>query len=338
MFGPQDDLPHPVPPQAFMLWKENWVFPAVDTRNRVASLFHFSLRPGLGEGIFTAKFAIDGWEHRYVGRSPVPRDLTGFHPVCNDRLSLTVVEPARRFHLVYTSDELDADITYTARFPAWDFDAAPKMPGDSVLGDIGRGVFPFHHMEQGLMHDGVIDVKDGPKRGTIDVHGYANRDHSWGWRQDLTFDHHHWICASFDDRFLEGSEMQEDFYPDGPKVGGWFSTEAGNDAVVAIDSSDAYWLGDGSPIPVLDRDVRYGLRTQGGQQATLVAHIATGDYGRLYLDARSKNHDQVYQDVQMFCDFTIEETGQKGAGVLEIGKRLLGAGIAERAMRSASRV
>ena len=58
MIAPEDDFPHPVPPQAFMTWKENWVFPALDTEQRVASLFHFSLRPGEGEGIFTAKFCL----------------------------------------------------------------------------------------------------------------------------------------------------------------------------------------------------------------------------------------------------------------------------------------
>ena len=72
--------------------------------------------------------------------------------------------------------------------------------------------------------------------------------------------------------------------------------------------------------------------------ATLIAHIASSEYGRLYLDARNKEHTKVYQDVQMFCDFTIEETGQKGYGVLEIGKQLVGEGIVERAKRSASRV
>jgi hypothetical protein len=336
-FGPEDDYPHPVPPQAFMLWKENWVFPALDPDNRVASLFHFSLRPGLGEGIFTAKFAIDGWEHRYVGRSPIPRDLAAFRPVANERLTFTVVEPAARFRIQYASDELDADITYTARFPAWDF-KKPVHPGDSVLGDVGRTVFPFHHMEQGLQHEGVITIKTGPHDGReIQVSGYANRDHSWGWREDMTFHHHHWLCASFDDRFLEGAAMQEQYYPHGEKAGGWFSTGAGNDAVVQVDTSDAYWLGDDEPLPVLDRDVRYRLTTEGGQVATIIAHIAQ-DYGRLYLDARSKDHTTVYQDVQMFCDFTIEETGQRGYGVLEIGKQLVGEGVAERALRSASRV
>jgi hypothetical protein len=338
-FGPDDDYPHPVPPQAFQIWRENWVFPSVDPVNKVACLFHFSLRPGQGEGIFTAKFAIDGWEHRYVGRSPVPRDLSTFRPVKNEKITFTVVKPAQEFHLEYRSDELDADITYTARFPAWDF-KRPIAPEQSILGDVGRTVFPFHHMEQSLFHEGVIKVKAGPKDGSeIHISGFANRDHSWGWRDDLTFNHHHWLCASFDDRFLEGAKMQEDYYPHGPKVGGWFSTAAGNSAVLEIDSSDAYWLDVANePLPDLDRDVRYRLTTEDGQVATIIAHIASSEYGRLYLDARSKDHTKVYQDVQMFCDFTIEETGQKGYGVLEIGKQLVGEGMAERAMRSASRV
>jgi hypothetical protein len=336
-FGPDDDYPHPVPPQAFMMWKENWVFPSVDPVNKVACLFHFSLRPGLGEGIFTAKFAVDGWEHRYVGRSPIPRDLTTFRPVKNERLSFTVVKPAQEFHLVYVSDELEADITYTARFPAWDF-KKPVNPGESDLGGVGQHVFPFHHMEQSLNHVGVVKIKAGPLDGkTINISGYANRDHSWGWREDLTFHHHHWLCASFDDKFIEGSVMEEQHYPHGEKVGGWTSTAAGNSATVELDTSDAYWLDDDEPLPVLDRDVRYRVRSEDGQTYTVIAHIASSEYGRLYLDARSKDRKTVYQDVQMFCDFTLEETGEKGYGVLEIGKQLVGEGIVERAMRSASK-
>jgi hypothetical protein len=338
MVEPKDDFPHPVPPQAFMTWKENWVWPAVDTANRVAILFHFSLRPAHGEGIFTAKFCIDGWEHRYVGRSPVPADLTQFVPVRNEKITFEVVEPAERFRLRYASDELDADITYIARFPAWDFDDGVLAPGDSILGDRGRTVFHFHHYEQSLRHEGTITVKTGPHAGrTIAVSGYANRDHSWGWREDLTFRHHHWLCASFADRFVEGTVMNETCYPHGDKFGGWISTAAGNDGVIAVDASDAYWLAPNAPLPQLDRDVRYVVRTEGGQTATVTAHIAS-DYGRLYLNARNKDRTEVYQDVQIFCDMTLEETGERGSGVLELGKFYDGPDAAEVTARSASRV
>jgi len=333
---PQDDFPHAVPPQAFMTWKENWVFPALDTERRVASLFHFSLRPAHGEGIFTAKFSIDGWEHRYVGRSPVPRDLTAFVPVHDERVTFAVEEAGSRFRITYTGDELDADIRYTGRFEPWDFDDGPLAPRDSPLGERGRHVFHFQHYEQALRHEGTITLKAGPRAGeTIEVSGYANRDHSWGWREDLTFHHHHWLCASFDDRYVQGTLMNEACY-DGDKFGGFVSTATGNVGIARVDDSDAYWLAPGEPLPQLDRDVRYRLTAVDGTTATVVAHIAS-DYGRLYLNARSADRAQVYQDVEIFCEMTLEETGQRGAGVLELGKFYDGPDAAEVTARSASR-
>jgi hypothetical protein len=313
-----------------MAWKENWVFPALDTEQRVASLFHFSLRPAVPEGIFTAKFCIDGLEHRYVGRSVIPGDMTTMHPVANDQLSLEIVEPAKRFRVRYQSDELSADIVYTARFAPYDFADGPKAPGESLLGDIGRTVFPYHHYEQSLFHAGRIDIHRGPRAGEVfEVSGFACRDHSWGWRRDLSFQSHHWICAAFDDRFVEGSVMTEDYYPHGPKCGGWISTADGNDPVVTVDTSGSYPLTGNGPLAGLDRDLTYRIETVGGQVATVVAHVS-GDYGRLHLDARSRDRATTYQDVQMFCDYTLGETGQRGSGVIEIGKRAQGPGIADR--------
>ena len=187
-------------------------------------------------------------------------------PVANEKITFEVVTPGERFHISYISDELDADIWYTGRFPSWDFDDGPLAPGDSILGERGRYVFHFHHYEQALLHEGTITVKAGPRAGeTIDVAGYSNRDHSWGWRQDLTFRHHHWLCASFSARFVEGTVMNETCYPDGDKYGGWISTDAGNDAVALVDTSDAYWLAAGQPLPSLDRDVRYRVTTVTGE-------------------------------------------------------------------------
>jgi hypothetical protein len=131
--------------------------------------------------------------------------------------------------------------------------------------------------------------------------------------------------------------MNETCYPDGDKYGGWISTEAGNDGVAAVDTSDAYWLAEGKPLPSLDRNVRYRLTTVAGETWTVTAHIAS-DYGRLYLNARSADRSEVYQDVQIFCDMTLEETGERGAGVLELGKFYDGPDAASLTARSASRV
>lgn len=331
MVSPEDDFPHAVPPQVGMTWKENWVFPAVDAEQRISSLFHISLRPADNEGVFSAKFCIKGWEHRYVGRNPIPQDLTQMRPVADPRVTFSVETPGSAFRIQYVSQELTADLHYAARFAPYDFADGPKAPGESVLGDLGRSVFPYNHYEQSLWQTGEIHVHAGPHaNSSFAVEGYGCRDHSWGWRNDLAFQSHHWVCASFEDRFVEGSVMTEDYYPHGPKAGGWISSEGGNDPMLAVDTSDSYWLDDNGPLPPLDRDVRYVMTTVGGKTATVIAHLG-GDYGRLYLDARSPDRATTYQDVQIFCDFTLVETGQRGSGVVEIGKRAVGAGVADRA-------
>lgn len=303
-----------------MAWKENWVFPALDPVQRVASLFHFSLRPTAGEGVFSAKLQLDALEHRYVGRSPIRRDPTEM-PVADERLSLEVVEPGRRFRIRYRSDELSAEIEYTGRFDPYDFADGPLAPGESLLGDTGRTVFPYRHYEQSLSHQGRIELHAGPRAGEVlEVGGFACRDHSWGWRNDLAFANHHWVCASFDDRYVQGSVMVEDYYPHGPKSGGWISIAAGNDPARTVDTGGSCSLTGDGPLPALDGDVRYRVETVGGQTATVIAHLGS-DYGRLHLDARAPDRSTIYEDVQIFCDYTLLETGQAGSGVIELGKR-----------------
>jgi hypothetical protein len=336
MIEPLEDYRHHPPPQAFMTWKENWVFPALDREASVASLFHISLRPGQGEGVFTAKFCIAGEEHRYVGRTPLPASTQLMQPVENERMRFEVVEPDQRFAIRYLSAELEAELEYSARWPSFDFRDGPLAPGPSVLGDLGRAVFHYPHYEQALTFVGRITFKSGPRAGeTIDLSGYANRDHSWGWRSEFSFHYHHWLTASFADTFVGASVCRDDYYALGPKTGGWISAGTRNDAIASIDLTDGHPLEKGMPLPYVARDVRYAASTVSGRTATVVAHLGS-DYGRLYLDARSRDRTKTYQDVQVFCDMTLEETGQRGTGVLEVGQLGVGAGIADTWRRTAS--
>ena len=96
-----------------------------------------------------------------------------------------------------------------------------------------------------------------------------------------------------------------------------------------VDESGAYWLAPGEPLPDLDRDVTYRLTTLSGAVHTVTAHVAE-PYALLYLNAKSEDRSQLYQDRQVFCDYTLEETGERGCGVLELGKYLSGPGVADR--------
>jgi len=311
-----------------MPWKENWCFAGVDPAQRTAMVWHVSLRPGDGEGIFTCKFDGPGVRVRHVGRHPLvgqdqPPELT------DGRMSVTVVEPHREFALTYRGDDAEIDCTVTARFQPFDFADGPLAPGPSRIGELGRHVFPFHHYEQAMTFDATVRRAG---HDDLHLHGWCNRDHSWGWRDDFGFRAHHWICASFGDSYVQGSTMIDTTYPD-RKYGGFISTLAGNDAVSHVDVSDNYWEEPpDQPLPTLDRDVRYRLTTVAGQRIDVTAHLADR-FTVLYLNARHPDRSQVYQDAQLFCPFTRHDTGERGAGLLELGKHVRGEGIADRVGR-----
>jgi hypothetical protein len=320
------DRPHRVPPQVFMPWKENWCFTGVDPVRQTAMVWHVSLRPVDGEGIFTCKLDGPDVRIRHVGRHPIGRGVDPFEILTDGSVRVEVVEPHQRFHLVYRGPDIEFDCDFTARFPPFDFADGPLAPGESTIGELGRHVFPFHHYEQALRFDAIVRR---PGRADLELSGFANRDHSWGWRDDFGFRSHHWICASFDDCYVQGSTMIDTTYPD-RKFGGFVSSAAGNDPVAHIDVSEAYWEQPADePLPDLDRDVTYVLTTVGGSRIVVTAHLSE-QIRTLFLNARHPDRSQVYQDAQVFCPFSRDDVTGRGTGLLELGKHVTGPGIADR--------
>lgn len=310
-----------------MPWKENWCFSGVDPINRTAMVWHVSLRPCGGEGIFTCKFDGPDLRVRYVGRHPIGRGLEG--PVDDGKMRLEVVEPHRRFVLCYVDDDIDISCTFVARFAPFDFADGNLADGTSRIGELGCHVFPFHHYEQSLSFAATIRRRD---HDVLELSGWGNRDHSWGWRDDFGFRGHQWICANFDDCYVQGSTMLDTTHHD-RKFGGFVSTIQGNDAVCGIDLSESYWHEPiNEPLPEFDRDVSYTITTRGSRNLRLTAHLSDR-YRILHLNARHPDRSQVYQDAQIFCPFTLDDTGQRGAGLLELGKYLHGDGIVDRVGR-----
>jgi hypothetical protein len=317
---------HPVPPQVSMPWKENWCFAGVDAERRTALLWHVSLRPTDGEGIFTCKVDGPDVRVRHVGRHSLTTAWTQL-PLTDGRMRVEVIESHRRFQLCFDGgDGITVAAEFVARFPPFDFADGAIAPGTSTIGELGLHVFPFHHYEQAMAFTAVVEL---PGTEPLHLAGWGNRDHSWGWRDDFGFRSHHWINANFADAFVQGSTMIDTTYP-GRKYGGFVATADGNDPVVAIDVSDSYWESPADePLPAFERDVTYALRTRDGSTIELTAHL-TDRYRILYLNARHPDRSQLYQDAQIFCPYTRHDTGERGAGLLELGKHLAGPGIADR--------
>lgn len=331
------DHPHAVTPLGDaspdpMPWKENWCFTGIDPSAGAAMVWHISLRPHDAEGIFTCKLDGDDLRVRHVGRQPMPTFPTlptGDEALTDGHVRFDVVVPHERFALTYRSEDAEIDAQFTARFPPFDYADGVLAPGPSTIGELGRHVFPFHHYEQSLTFASTVRRAG---HADLELSGWSNRDHSWEWRDDFGFRSHHWICASFDDSYVQGATMIDTTYP-GRKHGGFISTAAGNEPVASVDVSDADWdRPDNVPLAAFDRDITYRLATVGGDDIAVTAHLSRR-YRTLFLNARHPGRSQVYQDVQLFCPFTRHDTGAIGAGLLEVGKHVAGEGIADRVGR-----
>ena len=149
MITQREDYPHEPHQWALMTWKENWCFTGVDLSTGVGFVFHVSLRPQHGEGIFSVKLdgIIDGERVRIksVERQPIGRNPSLLAAVASDRTKLDIQEPHRKFRLTYLGTEGSLDVDFTGRFEPFDFADGALAPGTSTLGEIGRHVFPFHH-------------------------------------------------------------------------------------------------------------------------------------------------------------------------------------------------
>ena len=146
MIGPRDEHPHPVAPQAFQTWKENWCLCAVDPAQRFAAVFHVSLRPVHGEAIFSAKLFAAGREVKHVRRHPIGPDPRAF-----DALGRRADDGARRraADRVRVRRGVNVELEFSGRFGVFDFADGPLAPGASTLGEIGRHVFPFPPLRAG---------------------------------------------------------------------------------------------------------------------------------------------------------------------------------------------
>ena len=177
MVTPEDDYPHPVPPQAFMTWKENWVFLPVDTEQRVASLFHFSPGRVLARG--SSRQALDrrlgASLRRLLARARRPDRV---RPRAEREVVVfEVLEPAERFWITYRGDELTPRSSTRRGSRRGTSTTTPRRRRVAARRPRPRRL-PLPHYEQALRHEGTITLRAGPRAGeTIRVSGYANRDH-----------------------------------------------------------------------------------------------------------------------------------------------------------------
>jgi len=312
-----DDRPHPVPPYAYLRWKENYFFIVMDRENETYGISHLNNEPLFNRSRFALNFSLQGQPFRYASEVPFPTDFDSAPTLTDGKLSLHFREPHRRFDLNYEGDDLHAAITFEARRPTFDFvacrSAAPELASFQEVMTLGLNL-PYNHQQQSMKVSGTITVRSGGRERRIVLNGLGYRDHSWSMRTDNISRRHVWTGLNFPERAFGIKALETIHRPGLWAKEGYVSDADGERALRVIDVSHT---GNSNGWP---ETTRFAVRDVHGRAFTIEANIA-GRYADVPLHAeKSGTGEPTYEILETFSPLKLLETGESGIGLVEIGR------------------
>lgn len=316
LLNTHDDLPHPVPPAAFLRYKENYFFILFSPATGVFGLSHLNFEPGFDRGRFSCTLSVRGKLIKYANQIPFPADFVLSREIGDGKLSVAFVEPHGRFDMRLESDDVELDVVFTRRQSTFDFgacrSAAPDMPTFQEVMTLGLNL-PYNHHQQGLSVKGRLRLKDGGE--TIAIEGYGYRDHSWSMRSDNLVKEHTWCGFNFPSLTIGAKTIQTLHRPGLVAREGYVADADGPRAFRAIATRAVGNGPDGLPAKLVHElvDVFGHVYTIESDVAERLAHVP------LYSEVPSSNGD-VYHVVENFCRCRVKETGEDGIALIELGR------------------
>jgi hypothetical protein len=311
-----DDLPHPVPPFAFLRWKENWFFIVMAPQSGVHGVIHFNFEPGFDRARFTCHLSVQGKVFKYVNETAFPEQFALERSIGDGRLIARFVEPQARIELALNSDELEVSLVMEKSRPAFDYAACrfanPGTPSFQEVMTLGTNL-PYNHQQQAMSISGTVRVKAAGAAPQA-VSGYGYRDHSWCMRSDMSVASHTWSGLHFGSRAFGVKKLHTVARPGVWAREGYVSDTDGERAL-----RDMEVLYEGQSADGLPRTVRFELADVYGKKFTVVCDVA-GRHAQVPLVAEKPGKHGAYAITENFCPAVLIETGETGCALVEIGE------------------
>jgi hypothetical protein len=287
-FSDEDDYRHT--PKKQRDWRESWYFNWVDLKTQVSGFSTIGVLPHQQKREFIFALFTEGIPEFYFTepKGPIPED---FHQVLNDKnLVFELVKPFVDWRIHYKSPRLKAEIHWQSRFPACDFGG-------------GSGTSWGHHFEQSGIITGYVEY---PNQRVHHIHGYGQRDKSWGIR-NWHIDEWYALHAQFDDLMIG---LRYDKVKGKEHLSGCISSENGNIPLTQIQINTQFEEGTiRKPIKTETH-----LRDKTGRTFTLHSELihpmSFARYSRQFEDGETELFEEM---VVHKC----EELETKGTGLVE---------------------
>ena len=184
-YQPDDDYCHlDYPGELQRLWKENYYFNFIDVENGAWGMNHISLERKTNKGRFRALHIVDDEVLFHENTIDIPDRA---ECLSDGLLSIHIIEPFKKYLLVFNGPKHRAELTFEARFPVRDYEGRNK-------GNTEAEKAAIKHYEQAMTVSGCI-TRDNQSRM---LSCFGHRDHSWGYRDESDIKGWRWVAINFD--------------------------------------------------------------------------------------------------------------------------------------------
>jgi hypothetical protein len=237
----------------------------------------------------------------------------------DDHFTVRFVRAHERIDLSLHSEDVDLDVSFTARAPVFDFSdydhANPEAVSLSEIMQFATNQQSVH--QQQAMHvTGQVMVKTGEQAGrTAEIEGPGYRDHSRMVRCDNMVKNHFWTGLHFPGHVFGVMHLTGLLRPDSPAGCGYvWDSEHGLRSLRRVQVTGSGDGPDGVPATVELR-----LTDVYDEPFTIVADL-TNRYAHVPLHTESPGAAPfVYDIVENFAPLRLNETGETGIGLVEVG-------------------
>lgn len=310
-----DDVPHPIPPSAYLRYKENWFFILMDVQRRVFGMAHFNYEPGYNRARVSCNLLVRDELYQYANEIPFP-DKFAYSPEIGDaRLRVRFIEAHTRIEISLDSDSLKLELALHRYAPTFDYEAYdaanPDKPTVREIVNFATNQ-AYHHQQQAMTVRGTLQLKTGGE--AIGIDGMAYRDHSRAIRVDNMTLKHVWAFLYFPNRLFGAMSVSGVLRPQTAANGGYVYDKAG---LRSLSDIDIAW--EGKDAGFLPAAVRFRMSDVYGTPYTVVADIKNR-YGHVPLAVEKPGAGMpAYRIFENFCPLTLAETGEQGYALVEIG-------------------
>jgi hypothetical protein len=314
-----DDMPHPVPPIAYLRYKENWFFLIMDQKNDVFAAIHVVSEPGFERLRFACHLSIKGQLFKHGSEIAFPENFGFARELGDGKLTVRFIKAHEQLDFSLHDDSVDLDVSFLKRAPLFNFvEYDYANPEKVTLAEItGLGSRQqYVHQQQGMRTKGKVTLKKGTLAGqtfAIDALGY--RDHSRTVRCDNLTLKHFWTGLHFPSHVFGALSCTSILRPTEPANCGYVHDDKGGLRSLRQVEIAGHGQGPGG----MPATVEFHLTDIQDQPFTIVADL-TKRFAHVPLHSEKPGAVPfIYDIVENFAPLTLKETGETGIGLVEVG-------------------